>query len=99
MSLFSVKQDTNGAFVRIGKNIYKALSTHWELVTSYVLSGQIIMISKCIIIWPLSLCVCVCVCVCALEAQRMNSCMGGVRGPASLARRKGHGWLANLPAG
>ena len=64
------------------------------------LSGQIIMISECIIICH-SVCVCVCVCVCCVNIYIRGSMHEFVHGwgPANLASGRGHGRLARLPAG
>ena len=59
----------------------------------YTLSGQVIMISEHIIIWLLNVCVCVYVYIRGLVHVFMHGW-----GPASLARGRGRGWLAGLPA-
>ena len=64
----------------------------------YTLSGQIILHSEIIIIWPLSVCVCVCVCVCVRIRGLVHEFVHGW-GPASLARGRGQGQWAGLPAG
>ena len=62
----------------------------WERLSVYTLSGQIIIISERIIIWPLS----VCVCVCVYRGLGMNSCMGGVRQPG----QREEIWAVGRPA-